>query len=215
MTNPVLAFDIMKAVRRATPLPLTIKIRAGWNAHDVNAPEVAMLAAEAGMDAVIVHPRTVEQGFGGHADWQLIAKVKQRVPIPVVGNGDIHTPSDALRMRAETGCDGVMVGRGALGNPWIFEGITEAEKGFPSCGSPDIAERERIIRRHWAAEAAYAGAVVTARTFRKHLLWYTKGLKGGAIFRQIVGQMTDEKIIIEELCRFFSTLNREGQLPHK
>lgn len=215
MKNPVLAFDIMKAVRRATPLPLTVKIRAGWNARDVNALEVAMLAAEAGMDAVIVHPRTVEQGFGGRADWHLIAKVKQQVPIPVVGNGDIHTPSDAGRMRAETGCDGVMVGRGALGNPWIFLGITAMEESGASGSAPDLAERERIIRRHWEAEEAYAGATVAAKTFRKHLLWYTKGLKNGAAFRQIVGQMTDEKIIFEELCRFFSTLNREGQLPHK
>jgi len=154
MKNPALAFEIMKAVRRATPLPLTIKIRAGWSVRDINALELAMLAAEAGVDAVIVHPRTVEQGFEGHADWQLIAQLKQRVPIPVVGNGDIHTPADAGRMRAETGCDGVMIGRGSLGNPWIFQGIKSVLEGVPSGGPPDLAERERVIRRHWSAEGA-------------------------------------------------------------
>jgi nifR3 family TIM-barrel protein len=205
MKNPALAFEIMKAVRRATALPLTVKIRSGWSDRTVNAPELARLAAEAGLDAVIVHPRTVAQGFGGRADWRIIADVKRELTIPVVGNGDIRTPADAARMRAETGCDGVMVGRGALGNPWIFQGIADAGAARED-GWPDAAERERVLRRHWAAEAAYAGPAVAARTFRKHLLWYTKGLKGGAAFRQAAGRLTDETALLAELDRFFSTL---------
>ena len=205
MKNPALAFEIMKAVRRSTALPLTVKLRSGWSDRAVNAPELARLAAEAGLDAVIVHPRTVSQGFGGRADWRIIAEVKRALAIPGVGNGDIRTPADAVRMRAETGCDGVMVGRGALGNPWIFQGIASAGGGREA-GRPDPAERNRVIRRHWAAEAAYAGPAVAVRTFRKHLLWYTKGLKGGAVFRQTAGRLTDEAALFAELDRFFSTL---------
>ncbi len=210
MRQPALAFDIMAAVRRATSLPLTVKIRAGWNARNVNAPEIAERAAEAGLDAVIVHPRTVEQGFGGRADWRLIAAVKQRIPIPVVGNGDIRTPGDAVRMRAETGCDGVMVGRGALGNPWIFQGMTAASGGAAPAAGPDPAERERVIRRHWAAESAYVGEGLAVRTFRKHLLWYTKGLRGGAAFREVAGRLTEERALLAALERFFSGLDPES-----
>jgi len=123
MKNPALAFEIMKAVRRATGLPLTVKIRSGWSDRTVNALELARLAAEAGLDAVIVHPRTVAQGFGGRADWRIIADVKRELAIPVVGNGDIRHPRPyAARMRAETGCDGVMVGRGAPGEPLDLSG---------------------------------------------------------------------------------------------
>ena len=210
MKRPALAFEIMTAVRRATALPLTVKIRAGWNARSVNAPEIAGLAAEAGLDAVIVHPRTAEQGFGGRADWRLIAKVKRRSPIPVVGNGDVRTPGDAVRMRTETGCDGVMVGRGALGNPWIFQGMAAAPGGTPPPLAPDPDERERVIRRHWAAESAYVGEGLAVRTFRKHLLWYTKGLKGGAVFREVAGRLKDEGALLAALERFFSTLDPES-----
>ncbi len=206
LRDPVLAGRIITAVVRTARIPVTVKIRAGWSASSVNACEMARIAEDSGAAGIIVHGRTADQGFAGHADWDIIARVKKAVQIPVVGNGDIWRPEDALSMLRETGCDAVMVGRGALGNPWLFRGIRNLSSGISGNVSPSLAERHEVIKNHWAMETEIYGSRIATRTFRKHLLWYTKGLSGSGRFRETVGKMADSKAMREELDRYFQSL---------
>lgn len=206
MENPELVARILHEVRRATALPLTIKIRSGWERSGIAASEIARIAEDCGIDAVILHPRTAEQGFGGRANWQLIGELKGKLRIPVIGNGDIRGPGDALRMQSETGCDGVMVGRGALGNPWIFEGIVARLAGREIRES-SMSEREGVILDHLSMSTQYSEFEERGiRNFRKHLLWYTKGLRGGPRFRKMVGIIHQKESLSEEISRFFQNL---------
>ena len=143
------AAAILAAMRKATDLPLTVKIRAGWNGREVNAVEIGRIAEASGVDAVILHPRTAEQGFSGTSDWRLITSLKESLRIPVIGSGDIRRPEDAGRMVGETGCDGVMVGRGGLGNPWLIRNIL-FHFDDRAVLAPSLAERERIVGHHLA-----------------------------------------------------------------
>ncbi|MRR16030.1 MAG: tRNA dihydrouridine synthase DusB [Deltaproteobacteria bacterium] len=206
LKNPALAGRIVEAVVRAVRVPVTVKIRAGWSAGSINACEMARMAEGSGASGIIVHGRTADQGFAGHADWDIIARVKSAVHIPVVGNGDIWRPEDAQRMRRETGCDAVMVGRGALGNPWLFRGIGRLSRASSESVGPSLAERYETIKEHWALEAEIYGSGIAVRTFRKHLLWYTKGLPGSGRFRETVGKMTKGDDILHELDRYFQSL---------
>ncbi|MEE9911983.1 MAG: tRNA dihydrouridine synthase DusB [Deltaproteobacteria bacterium] len=206
MKDPILAGRIIASVVKAANVPVTVKIRSGWSPSSVNACAMARVAEDSGAAAVIVHGRTANQGFSGHADWEIIAEVKRAVKIPVVGNGDIWQPQDALRMRRETGCDAVMVGRGALGNPWIFQGIHQLFEGLPENYRPSLGERYEIIKKHWEMETNSYGSRIAVRTFRKHLLWYTKGLTGSGRFRETVGKMTDGSAMLAELDRYFQSL---------
>lgn len=203
MRNPSLIKQIVREVRKATPLPLTVKIRSGWRPREINAAEISRLAEDSGADAVIIHPRTADQGFSGSADWGIIKQVKGRLTIPVVGSGDVRTPSDARRMIGTTGCDAVMIGRGALGNPWIFREIIA---GDDEAAAPDLDERERVITRHLEMVIGCYGSDFGVVNFRKHLLWYTKGLKGGAQFRQAAGAIRGREQLIRELKAFFDDL---------
>ncbi|HOG13180.1 MAG TPA: tRNA dihydrouridine synthase DusB, partial [Smithellaceae bacterium] len=178
MKNPLLAGRIIAAVVRAAKLPVTVKIRSGWSRSSINAVEIAKIAEDSGSSAIIVHGRTADQGFSGVADWNIIGSVKRAVRIPVIGNGDIREPEDALRMLAQTGCDAVMVGRGALGNPWIFMGIHQLLAGEKDHGRPSWPDRQEVMNQHWEDEVRYCGRHFADRSFRKHLLWYTKGLAG-------------------------------------
>ena len=123
MKDPDLVARIIEAVKKAVKIPVTAKIRSGWNRSSINAVEIARIAEDCGADAITVHARTADQGYSGHADWKIIAVVKKAIKIPVIGNGDIRQPQDAVKMLAETDCDAIMVGRGSLGNPWIFKGF--------------------------------------------------------------------------------------------
>ena len=152
LKDPQLAGRIIAAVVKAVNIPVTVKIRSGWTAASINAAEIAKIAENSGASAIIVHGRTADQGFSGHADWSVIAGVKKAVRIPVIGNGDIWQATDAARMREQTGCDAVMVGRGALGNPWIFQKIGRMVPGLPDAGGPTPAEKYKIIRKHWELE---------------------------------------------------------------
>jgi tRNA-dihydrouridine synthase B len=203
LKNPLHIGNIIKAVRAVVSVPLTVKIRSGCNAREVNAREVACIAEDCGADAVIVHPRTADQGFGGRADWDVIKQVKQAIKIPVVGNGDIRQAADALGMMRHTGCDGVMVGRGALGNPWLIGEVIAclAGRDLPAC--PSLPDRFTVITRHLEMEMRYYGEAGGNRNFRKHLLWYTKGLPGGAKFRKLAVHLTGKESILHELQRFF------------
>jgi tRNA-dihydrouridine synthase B len=205
MREPGRAAAILRAMRDASDLPLTVKIRAGWRSRAVNALEIGRIAEECGANALILHPRTADQGFSGKSDWGLIAVLKEQLRIPVIGSGDIRCPGDAARMFRETGCDGVMVGRGALGNPWIFRSILSHLSGG-DFQPPSLLERQGVIRRHLELATDYYGEKVGTRDFRKHLLWYTKGLQGGAQFRKTVGRIGDRASAWEALQEYFHTL---------
>ena len=200
--------SILQAVRRATSLPLTVKMRSGWRHSDMNYLEVARVAEDCGVDAIILHPRTADQGFSGFADWSLIGIVKNHVKVPVIGNGDIRTADDALRMIRMTGCDGVLVGRGALGNPWIFKDMMSKRQGQQALLSPTSEERERVIRHHLTMVVAVLGESIGVRNFRKHLLWYTKGLRGGSRFRQWIGLTKDREGLLNELHEFLDSVDQ-------
>ncbi len=206
MRDPVLAGRIIKTVVNAVSVPVTVKIRSGWSQRSINAIEISKIAEDSGASAMIVHGRTADQGFSGHADWGVIAEVKNAVKIPVIGNGDIRLPEDASKMRSETGCDAVMIGRGALGNPWIFQGICQLSVESVEDYRPSLVQRMGIIKKHWEMEEYYFGKRIANKSFRKHLLWYTRGLTGSGRFRETVGKMTDSNAMLEELDRYFRVL---------
>lgn len=182
LKDPALAARIAEAVVLATPLPVTVKIRTGWDASSINAVEVARRLEAAGVSLVCVHGRTREQMYAPRADWGQIAAVKRALSIPVVGNGDIFSPSDALKMLDETGCDGVMIGRGALGNPWIFENLLRvlAKEEEREIGTREIID---TALAHTELLIAQKGERVGLAESRKHLGWYIKGIRGAAELR--------------------------------
>lgn len=179
MKDIFLAEKIVRAVADAVRIPVTVKIRAGWDEKSINAPELARAAEAGGAAAVCVHARTRAQMYAPGIDLSVIYNVKKAVKIPVIGNGDIYSASDARRMTEETGCDGVAVGRGALGNPWIFGELLAAAKG-EAFEYPGIRERLETALRQAEAMAAQKGEDVAVREARKHLSWYTKGICGAA-----------------------------------
>jgi nifR3 family TIM-barrel protein len=206
MKDPPRIAAILEAVRKGTHLPLTVKVRAGWKTQCINVLEISKIAEDSGVDAVVVHPRTADQAFSGMADWSLIERVKARLKIPVIGNGDIKKGEDAIRMMRTTGCDAMMVGRGCLGNPWIFEQINARLQGLVDPLPPSLARREQMIRRHLMLELVSAGEIAGLKIFRKHLLWYTKGLKGGAQFRQMIATVEDKSLLLDQVHAFFTAL---------
>lgn len=190
MRNPQLCGDLVAAVAAAVPVPVTVKIRAGWDEKSVNAAEVAAVCERAGAAAVAVHARTRSQMYAPPADWAIIRKVKQAVRIPVIGNGDVTGAQSAAQMLEQTGCDAVMVGRAALGNPWIFRQInsylTESCRIVPP---PGVYERMLVMVRHIDLMCRYKGERRAMNEARKHVAWYLKGLRGAAGFRRRAGQL--------------------------
>lgn len=184
MLDPKRAFAIMEAVKKAVSLPVTVKMRKGWDDTHVNVVEMAHLAEEAGMDAIAVHGRTREQFYSGRADWDIIAAVKQAVHIPVIGNGDVRTCKDLHDIFQKTGCDAVMIGRAAQGNPWIFREFTEFLRTGKQPSEPTIAERKAVIIEHLDMLLQKKGDYIGPREMRKHATWYTRGIKGGAELRR-------------------------------
>ena len=183
MKDPVLAEKIIRSVVQACGKPVTVKIRKGFDEAHVNAVELARRAEEAGAAAVAVHGRTREQFYSGKADWEIIAKVKEAVTIPVIGNGDVDGPESAERMLRETGCDGVMAGRAARGNPWIFREITSYLETGKVPERPDAAEKRECILEHARLMLAQKGEYTAVREMRKHVSWYTFGYPGSAKLR--------------------------------
>ena len=204
MRNPVLAGRIIAAVVEAAGgMPVTVKFRKGWDETSVNAVQIARMAEQAGAAAVSVHGRTREQFYSGQADWSIIRDVKQAVAIPVIGNGDIRTPLDAERMLTETGCDGIMIGRGAQGNPWIFRQVTHYLATGQTLPLPALGERIDMLLRHLDMLVGHKGEYTGIREMRSHAAWYTKGLPSSAELRLTFNQAAtrDDFIRIMETYR--------------
>jgi nifR3 family TIM-barrel protein len=213
MKDPGRVRLILQAIRKATPLPLTAKIRSGWHHGEMKALDIASIAEDCGVNAVILHPRSADQGFSGSADWSVIEAVKKKLRIPVIGSGDIRSPEDACTMITITGCDGVMVGRGALGNPWIFRDIISFIDEQKRSSLPLPGEREMLIGHHMDMEIDYFGESLGVKNFRKHLLWYTKGLRGGNLFRNTVGSIHDKAVMADAIHRFFNSVMEDAEVP--
>lgn len=189
MKNPKLVYEIVYQTARAIEKPVTVKIRKGFDETCVNAVEIARVIEEAGGAAVAVHGRTREQYYSGQADWEIIRKVKKAVSIPVIGNGDVTSGEKALKMKEETGCDGIMIGRGAQGNPWIFRDLLEYERTGQMPGRPSAKELKETMLRHARLQIEFKGGYLGIREMRKHVAWYTKGLPGSAKLRDEINQV--------------------------
>ena len=205
MREPAAAEKILMAVRRAVRIPLTIKIRSGWDSSGVQALETAQIAEACGMDAVAVHPRTARQGFAGKADWALIAAVKKAVSLPVIGNGDVVSPATAAAMMVETGCDAVMIGRAAIGNPWIFAQVRAhlADEPLPAV---DLALRRRTIVLYMRELVEQFGEKRGCRMMRSQLGWFVKGLPFSGRFRESIRQVSSLEEATGRINAYWSSI---------
>lgn len=203
MRDPKRAGEILRAMVKAVEKPVTVKFRKGFTLDEVNAVEFAKRAEDAGVAAVAVHGRTRSQFYSGEADWDIIRQVKEAVSIPVIGNGDIFSKEDAKNMIEQTGCDGIMVGRGARGNPWLFREIRAYLEDGTETAPPTLEERIQMILRHAADLAEQKGEPVAMREMRKHVAWYTAGLPHSSALRGKVNEVTTLKgleLLMEELA---------------
>jgi nifR3 family TIM-barrel protein len=198
MLDPNNASQIVRAAKNATDLPVTVKIRAGWDTKSKNCVEMARAMQDAGADAVTIHPRTMRQNFTGFADWKLIGKVKAAVRIPIIGNGDVRSRDDAMRMLRETGCDGVMIGRAAVGNPWIFREILDEKYT-----GPDPSERCKAALRHFDMLCELVGEKLAMLNIRQIIPWYTKGIYGAKRLRERLHRIDNSADLKKEIENFF------------
>lgn len=189
MKNPKLVYEIVKQTVKAIKKPVTVKIRKGFDDTCINAVEIAKVIEEAGASAVAVHGRTREQYYSGKADWEIIRQVKEAVSIPVIGNGDVTSGEKAIAIQKETGCDGVMIGRGAQGNPWIFHELVEYEKTGVLPERPSKEEIKKTMLRHARLQIEFKGDYLGIREMRKHVAWYTKGMEGSAKLRDDINKV--------------------------
>lgn len=192
---------ILRTIRSATPIPFTIKIRSGWSDSEIVALEVGKMAEDLGVEAITLHPRTRIQGFSGKADWSVITSLKAYLKIPVIGNGDIVTPNNAFQMRDRTKCDGIMVGRGALTNPWIFRQISEIERGLRMT-QPDISAKYALIKNYFSLlfEEETPGAIGKMKQFAS---WFTHAVPSGAALRKGIYTSRNEAEVMDLIEEFF------------
>jgi len=209
MKDPVHVARLLKAVRESLSIPLTVKMRTGWDPSGDQALVIARMAEDNGVDAVSIHPRTVQQGFGGKADWSIIRTLKASVSIPVIGNGDIIQPEDAVRMNVETHCDGIMVGRASIGNPWIFSQILALLDGdiLPPIG---LADRFGTMIRYLKSSILYFGEDRACAMMRSRLGWFAKGLPFSSRFRESIKQISSEKEAVDILDAYRDMIEGGG-----
>ena len=210
MKQPDLAEAVLKKVRKSVRLPLTIKIRTGWDKSGEQALNLAQMAEACGVDGIAVHPRTATQGFSGQADWSIIAAVKGRVGIPVIGNGDIFSAEDAINMQAETGCDAVMIGRKAIGCPWIFSQVLAHMSG-EKIPSFSLEERFTIIKRYLRRSVKYLGEYRACLMMRSRLSWFVKGLPHNSQFRKSITQISSQAQALDLIDEYHQKLVQEGE----
>lgn len=211
MKNPKLAGEIIEKTVRAIKKPVTVKIRKGFDDDHVNAVEMAHIAEESGAAAVAVHGRTREQFYSGKADWDIIRQVKERVSIPVIGNGDLLTAEDVIAMEKQTGCDGFMIARGAEGNPWIFRQILHYFETGEQLPKPDFSEMTEMLLRHAKMQLKFKGEYTGIREIRKHAAWYTAGYKNSSRLRGRINEVENYEQL-EALFREVQSYNVERQV---
>ena len=203
MKDPKLVYEIVRKTARAIQKPVTVKIRKGFDDTCINAVEIAKIIEDAGGKAVAVHGRTREQYYSGKADWDIIRQVKEAVSIPVIGNGDVVSGESAIAIQKETGCDGVMIGRGAQGNPWIFSELLEYEQTGKMPQRPSVEAIRKMMLRHAQLQMQYKGEYLGIREMRKHVSWYTSGLPNSAKLRDEINRVDNyeelEKLLEERL----------------
>lgn len=196
---------IVSAVRLACPVPLTIKVRAGWSPAEPSVCEIARVIEDCGADAITVHPRFATDGYAVPADWEWIGRVKEGLRIPVIGNGDVFQPQHALDLKKRTGCDGVMLGRGAVGNPWLFTQVMQLEQGLPLV-EPTLSDRRGLILEHFQGLCEAMGERRAALVMRGLLLRYTKGLPHSSDFRGSISRINDLETLVSAMDNYFSSI---------
>jgi len=212
MRDMELSSRIINTTAKISKKPLSVKIRKGWDESDVNAVEFSIMAEESGASMVMIHGRTREMFYAGKADWEIIRRVKDRVNIPVIGNGDIFTPENAKDMLEQTGCDGIMIGRGAMGNPWIFREIKHFLNTGEKLAPPSLAERKRVILLHLERALCFYGERLGILEMRKHLAWYIKGLPYSAPVKTKLQQCKDVNDIKSILEDYFCKLQSNDRI---
>ena len=208
MRNPKLAEEVMRAVVENSTKPVTLKIRKGWDDQSINAVEIAKIAEQSGISAVAIHGRTREQYYSGKADWDIIKEIKDAISIPVIGNGDVFEIEDAINMLEKTNCDAIMIGRGAQGNPWIFNRINHYMETGEILPKPTAEEKINTAIEHMKLAVEEHGEYVAVREMRKHIGWYIKGLKNSARYRDEINKLTDSEGVIMKLRELSLTQSR-------
>lgn len=199
MKNPELAEKVLRSVVEKSKKPVTLKIRKGWDDESINALEIAKIAENSGISALTIHGRTREQYYSGNADWNIIKEIKSKINIPVIGNGDVFSIEDAIKMKEETSCDAIMIGRGAQGNPWIFKRIDHYLKTGEILPIPTKEEKIEVAIKHINLAVKEHGEYVAVREMRKHIGWYLKGMKNSARMRDKINKMESSKEVIKTL----------------